>query len=122
MTKREEHIRGLKNKFGIEQGARFEASGKQAWFLTEMEVVAYAVIERYLRPLKSCLITDIYALESLKIFWPNNNIRRYAVKYLLQLMWKFHLITVKCNGGYKVIAWNVSRERRKRRMRRKSRK
>lgn len=108
----------LADRFRIKNGKRFRYSEKQAWYLTKNERIAARIIEKYVKPKKSITITDLYDLKELKVFWPEDHRRRYAVKYLVVFFKSMNFIKVKCNNGYKVIAWNQERERRIRRKRR----
>lgn len=109
---REELIRKLQEKYKIKKGKRFVYSKRQAWYLTVFERIAARRIERYLKKFKSVLIGDVYALRELRVIWPRDSERAANVKYLLMLLKSMNLIKVKCNNGYKVIAWNREKERR----------
>jgi len=112
---RKQLLEHLMKEFGIKKGKRFVYSEKQAWYLTKIERVAARLIENYIRPLKSCLITDLYKLKELPVIWPDDHKRRYVVKYLVLFLKSHGFIKVKCNNGYKIISWNQDRERRIRR-------
>lgn len=110
--KRKDLLESLLKEYNILKGKRFMYSKKKNWYLTKFERIAAVRIERHLRKLKSCPICDIYALPELRIIWPNNNIRKYAVKYLIMFFRSMNVVNTKCNNGYKIIAWNNEREHR----------